>query len=102
LLNLKFWEALSDAWRKTPELFLSNIKGEDDIELYFNVYRSFRRGSGSRAIEQGLDKSVIDTVNRWKVVERAGGSKPGHSSMSQYYADVNLLKKVHLKYTFAM
>jgi hypothetical protein len=101
-LNLKFWEALTHIWEQAPKLFLSNIKTADDIELHFNVYRSFRRGSDSRAIEQGLDKTVTDTVNRWKVIERSGGSKPGHGSMSQYYADANLLKKVHLKYTFAM
>ncbi len=85
-----------------PKIVLANIKVADDIELQFNVYRSFRRGSDSRAVEQGLDKTVIDTVNHWKVIERLGGSKPGHGSMSQYYADANLLKKVHLKYTFAM
>jgi hypothetical protein len=53
------------------------------------------------AIQQGLDKMVADTFNCWKVTEKVGGSKPGHASESQYYADAYLLKKVHLKYTFA-
>jgi hypothetical protein len=103
VLNFKFWEALSRIWEKTPSLFLSNIKGVDGFELYFNVYRSFRLGSDSQAIEQGLDKSVVDTVNRWKVVvEKAGGSKPSHGSMSQYYADtcMTLAKyKLHVSLT---
>jgi hypothetical protein len=64
VLNLKFWEALTNIWEQTPSLFMSNIKTADDIELHFNVVCSFRRGSDSRAIEQGLDKTVIDTVNR--------------------------------------
>jgi hypothetical protein len=103
VLNLKLWEALTKNWEETPSLFLSNVKGVDAIEVHFNVYRSFRRGSNSRAsIEQGLNKLVTDTVNCWKVLEKAGGSRPGHGSMSQYYADANLLKKVHLRYTFAM
>jgi hypothetical protein len=64
VLNFKLWEALTKAWEEIPSLFLSNVKGVDDIEVHFNVYCSFRRGSNSRAIEQGLDKSVTDTVNR--------------------------------------
>jgi hypothetical protein len=99
---LKLWEALTKVWEGTPSLFMSNVKGVEDIEVQFNVYRSFRRGSNSHAIGQGLDKSVTVTVNRWKVLERAGSSRPGHGSMLQYYADANLLKKVHLRYTFAM
>ncbi len=78
------------------------VNGVDDIEVHVAVYRSFRRVSDSLAIEQGLDKSVTDTVNLCKVRERAGGSRPGHGSMSQYCADANLFKKVHLRYTFAM
>jgi hypothetical protein len=101
-LNLKLWEALTKVWEGTPSLFMSNVKGAEDIEVHFNVYRLFRRGSDSQAIEQGLNKLVTDTVNRWKVLERAGGSRPGHGSMSQYCADANLFKKVHLRYTFAM
>jgi hypothetical protein len=95
-MNLKFWEALTHIWERTPKLFLSNIKTADDIEFHFSVYRSFRGGLDSRAIEQVLEKTVTDTVNRWKVIQRSGGSKPGHGSMSQYYADATLLKKVHV------
>jgi hypothetical protein len=61
----------------------------DGIESQLNVYRSFRRGSDSKAIEQGLDKTVTDNVNRWKVLEGAGVLKPGHGSMSQYYTDAS-------------
>jgi hypothetical protein len=99
---LKLWEALTKAWEETPSIFLLNVKGVDDIEVHFNVYCSFRRGSNSRAIEQGLNKLVSDTVNHWKVLERVGGLRPDHGSMLQYYADANLLKKVLLRYTFAM
>jgi hypothetical protein len=101
-LNLKLWEGLVHIWERSPKLFMDNIRTAEEVELKYNVFRSFRRGSDSRAIEQGLDRTVTDTVNRWKVVERAGGSRPVHGSMSQYYADAKLLKKVHHKYTYAM
>jgi hypothetical protein len=102
VLNLKLWEGVVNIWERSPKLFMDNIRSVEEVELKFNVFRSFRRGSDSRAIEQGLDRTVTDTVNRWKVVERAGGSRPAHGSMSQYYADARLLKKVHHKYTYAM
>jgi hypothetical protein len=100
--NLKLCEALMKVWEETPSLFLSNVKGVNGIEVHFNVYRSFRRGSNSRAVKQCLDKLVTDTVNRWKVLERTGSSRPGNCSMSQHYAEANLLKKVRMRYTFAM
>jgi hypothetical protein len=101
-LNLKFWEALGEVWQQEPELFGPDIKTFADIELIYNVFRSLRRGSDSRAIEQGLSESVINTVNRWHLVEKSGGARPVHRSMNQYYADANLLKAVHLEYTASM
>jgi hypothetical protein len=101
-LNFKFWEALGKIWQQEPELFLTNVKTLPDIELVYNVFRSLWRGSDSRAIEQGLSESVINTVNCWHLVEKSGGARPAHLAMNQYYADANLLKVVHLKYTASM
>jgi hypothetical protein len=101
-LNLKFWEALGKIWQQEPELFLSDIKTLPDIELVYNVFRSLWRGSDSRAIEQGLSESVINTVNCWHLVEKPGGARPAHRAMNQYYEDANLLEVVHLKYTASM
>jgi hypothetical protein len=101
-LNFKFWEALGEIWQQEPELFLSDVNTLPDIELVYNVFRSLRRGSNSRAIEQGLLESVINTVNRWHLVEKLGGARTAHRAMNQYYADANLLKVVHLKYMASM
>jgi hypothetical protein len=102
-LNFKFWEALGKIWQQEPELFLSDVKTLPDMELVYNVFRSLWRGSDSRAIEQGLSESVINTsVNCWHLVKKSGGARPAHLTMNQYYADANLLKAVHLKHTTSM
>ena len=43
----------------------------------------------------------IDIVNQWKAVEGAGGKKPSRP-MKHYYADVTVLFKPFMKYTYAM
>jgi hypothetical protein len=73
-LNFKFWEALGESWQ-----FLSDVKTLPDIELVYNVFRSLRCGSDSRAIEQGLSESVINTDDRWHLIEKLGRSKAGSS-----------------------
>ena len=100
-LNSLFHDALASVYERTPSLFLSNIKSVDDIETNYNVFRSFRRGSDTRAIAQGVSKLDIDVVNRWKGVERGKGRRPG-MSMEHHYADVNFLTESFLRYTRAM
>ncbi len=84
-----------------PSLFLSDIKSEEDIESQYNVFRSFWRGSDSRAIAKGVSSIDIDVVNRWLKKEKAGGNRPGFS-MKHHYADINLLLESFLRYTMAM
>jgi hypothetical protein len=53
----------------------------------YGVSRSFRRGSNTHAINQGVKRSDIDHNNRWSVVERAKGRAP-KLGMQQHYEDV--------------
>ena len=100
-LNSFFHEALIAVFDRDPGSFLNNIKSSEDVENKFNVFRSFRRGSDTRAIAQGVSKLDIEVVNRWKGVERAKGRRPG-MSMEHHYADVNYLTEAFLRYTRAM
>jgi hypothetical protein len=53
-LNFKFWEALGKIWQKELDLFLSDVKTLPDIELVYNVFRSFRRGSDSQLLSRAF------------------------------------------------
>ena len=70
--------------------FLGNILSRADIEKRYNVYRSFRRGSDSRASAIGVSPIDIDVVNRWTKEEAAGTSRFSHK-MKHYYTDVAIL-----------
>ena len=100
-LNGLFHEALTEIHSSNPDMFLTDIRTAEDVEANYNVFRSFRRGSDSRAIAKGVSVTDIEVVNRWLKKERAGGSRP-HQSMRHHYADVNLLLDSYLRYTRAM
>lgn len=100
-LNDLFHESLISIFDHKPHLFLGDIKGADEIETKYNVFRSFRRGSDTRAIAQGVAKLDIQVVNRWKGVERGKGMRP-NMTMEHHYADVNFLTDSFLRYTRAM
>jgi len=102
VLNALFVECLCEIFEEKPELFLANIKNASDIEMWFNVFRSLRRGSNSRALSQGISDTCTSVINRWHLKEKAKGRMPSFSNMPQYYADVNMLTENFLAYTFAM
>jgi len=78
--------------------FPSEIKSAEDIYERFSVYRSLRRGSNTRALNQDVLANDIDVVNRWKSVEAAKGSKPSRP-MRQHYAEMSDLRAPFLRYT---
>ena len=100
-LNEILHEALTHVFRRKPSLFPSAIKTEEDIREKINTFRSFRRGSDTRAHEEGVSESDINIVNRWVAEMKAGMSKPS-LSMPQMYIDLSLLQKPFLRYTMAM
>ena len=81
--------------------FPQEIKSEEDIRERFSVHRSFRRASNTRAINQKVDISDVDVINRWKSVEAAQGKKPSRP-MRQHYAEGSSLLEPFLRYTKAM
>ena len=100
-LNEILHEALTYVFQRKPSLFPSSIKTDEDIREKVNTFRSFRRGSDTRAHEEGVSEPNILIVNRWKAEMKAGMSKPS-LSMPQSYIDLILLQKPFLRYTMAM
>ena len=100
-MNELFLEALSGIYNRRPELFGFDVEGVGDLQDKFNVFRSFRRGSESRAVAMKVSETDRYVVNRWKRKESAGANRVGHS-IDQHYVDVALVNDSFLRYTAAM
>jgi hypothetical protein len=100
-MNESLHEILGELLGEHPSLFLADVKTRADVEEKYDVYRSFRRGSDSRAMAMNVSEPDIDVVNRWTKKEAAGTSRPGHQ-MKHHYADITILLPNFRRYTWAM
>jgi hypothetical protein len=100
-MNELFLELLVELYDRRPELFGLDVQGVADLPEKFNVFRSFRRGSESRAVAMKVSESDRYVVNGWKRKESAGSNRVGHS-IDQHYVDVALVNDSFLRYTEAM
>ena len=100
-MNDVFHELMVELFHYRRELFDIEIKSESDISDKYNVYRSFRRGSESRAMSRKVIEADRYIVHRWRKKEAAGQNKVGHA-IDQLYVDISLVKESFLRYTQAM
>ena len=96
-----FVELLSEMLEDRREMFPVDIITPSDVSDNYNVFRSLRRGSESRAMDMDVSEGDRYIVNRWRKKERAGTSKIA-LSIDQSYVDVSLAKSHFLRYTGAM
>ena len=101
-MNEVFLEVLGEIYDEMPELFPREVIQEASVlpEKY-NVFRSFRRGSESRAVAMKVSEADRYVVNRWKKKEAAGANKMAQS-IDQHYVDITLVKESFMRYTEAM
>ena len=100
-MNDLFLEALAEIYESQPDLFAVDIKSAGDIADKYNVFRSFRRGSESRAVAKKVSEADRYIVHRWKKKEAAGANRVNHS-IDQHYVDISLVTDSFLRYTQAM
>jgi hypothetical protein len=100
-MNDLFQELLAEIFEEDRELFGIDIHAAADLPDKYNVFRSFRRGSESRAVSENVSEPDRYVVNRWRKKEKAGSGKVNHS-IDQLYVDVSLAKDPFLRYTEAM
>jgi hypothetical protein len=100
-INDCFHDVLEDLFATSHSLFPSHITSTQMLRERYQVFRTYRKSSDSRALAQGVSPNDVDVVNRWQAVEKAQGARPNRS-MRQYYAAVHLLKPSFLQYTGAM
>ena len=94
-VDMEFKNQLRQVQLSHPELIEPSV----DVYRDFGIFRSMRRGSESRATEQGVCDRVIDLINRWRKMD---GSKRGAMAMRDYYLDLVLVKKRMLAYSAAL
>jgi hypothetical protein len=101
-MNEAFLDMLGEIYDTKPNLFEKEvIQDPSDLPDKYNVFRSFRRGSESRAVAMKVSEPDRYVVNRWKKKEAAGANKMSQS-IDQHYVDITLVKEAFLRYTDAM
>jgi len=101
IVNEMMHELLMEIFKSDRNLFPVNIMNKEKIREKYQCFRSLRRGSDTRAIEQKVDSKDIDVVNRWRTVEAAQGKRPNRSMM-HHYAQLDQLIEPFLRYTREM
>jgi hypothetical protein len=101
-MNTMFIECLSELFEENkPGRFGIDIHTTEDVANKYHVFRSFRRGSESRAVAMKVDEADRYVVNRWRKKEAAGVNRVNHS-IGQHYVDITQVSPSFLRYTQAM
>ena len=100
-MNETLLELLGEILEEDRDLFAVDVRLAIDLQEKYNVFRSFRRGLESRAVEKNVREGDRYIVNRWRRKERAGASKIS-LNIDQAYVDVSLAIDPFLRYTAAM
>ena len=96
-LDWEFHKALKVVQLERPDL----IPEETDVVSMYGTYRSLRRGSLTRATEEGIKGTDLEMINRWRKFENNKGGKP-HMSMREHYLEIKLVIKRTLAYSKAL
>ena len=96
-LNGEFHNMLRRVQTRRSDLLPEGI----DIEGRYGTFRSLRRGSLTRATEEGIRGPDLELINRWRKFEDSAGSRP-HMSMREHYLEVKLVLKRTLAYSKAL
>ena len=103
-LDQQLHDLLMDIHERDPSLFPPSISSLEDVLENYRCYRTWRRTSVLRALEEKVEQPDINIVNKWE--NAAGPSKNGKTATSQpmmlHYAEFELLKKPFKRYTQSM
>lgn len=103
VMNSIFVHYVQQVQQEPPAVNSSPLVPEDDDVLKFYGFdRSLRRSAETAAKAAGLGDDVENTMNRWRVKEKADrhNSAEKHGSMSQHYADARDLMPVTWRYSY--
>ena len=92
---------LEEVHQEKRHLFPLDVSDINKLHQSYQCYRSFRRGSNTRAQEMGVHEQDIRMMNRWRRVDQANGTRAGFL-MPELYTDMSLILSPFLRYTKAM
>ena len=99
-LDTCFHELLIELYLLKPERFPPTITSPEEIVDNYKCFRSLRRTSNTRALDEKVNGTDIDIVNKWEQVNET--KKKVAQAMKHHYAEFQLLIKPFLRYTSAM
>lgn len=67
----------------------------------YGVSRTYRKSSESKARASGIPKDQVETMNRWRRIEKAKGKMPKFD-MADHYADAKQLSTLTWRYSYAL
>jgi hypothetical protein len=94
-------ESLLGIWQGFPSMFPADITSVEKLLEAYHAFRTLRRASDTRALEEGVSEDDINIVNRWHAVEASKGGRPARA-MRFHYAQFELLLTPFLRYTGKM
>ena len=99
-LDRMLHELLLDIYSENRTLFPPTIETPEMIVESYKCFRTFRRTSDTRALEEKVDQTDIDIVNKWEHMNPT--KRKTSQPMRQHYAQFELLVKPFIRYTYAM
>ena len=99
-MDICLHELLVELYSSRPDMFPPTINSAEEIVENYKCFRSLRRTSNTRALDEKVDGTDIDIVNKWEQVNEK--KKKVSQSMKHHYAEFQLLIKPFLRYTSAM
>jgi hypothetical protein len=96
-LDREFHNSLRIVQLERPDL----IPDEIDVTKSYGTFRSLRRGSLTKATEEGIAGPDLELINRWRKFENSKGGSP-HMSMREHYLEIKLVLKWMLAYSKAL
>jgi hypothetical protein len=86
------------ALQEEPESLMGDKKEE---LIRYGISRTYRKTSETRARRAGMVKDDVETVNRWRKVERAKGKMP-RFDMAEHYSDASQLGTLTWRYSYVL
>jgi hypothetical protein len=96
-LDREFHNSLRIVQLERPDLIPDKI----DVSKSYGTFRSLRRGSLTKAMEEGIEGQDLELINRWRKFENSKGGSP-HMSMREHYLEIKLVLKQMLAYFKAL
>jgi hypothetical protein len=69
--------------------------------IRYGISRSYRKTSETRALRAGIAKGDVETMNRWRKIERAKGKMP-QFAMVDHYSNAEQLKTLTWRYSYVL